>query len=173
MHWHASCFFSSILGKPGYYGFMVIPNTTPDQYITGMAALSVPFDGILSDWHFCTAFLSGKKPIPIAGRTMPSTSHLWGRDQIEDQSAYFIGAGLPIEGHVWVASPARAVADLLYKNNAVTNGDLSYLCVADIPMSETRIRSLATMAQLLMDRYPTMKLQKWIEHQPLLVMTHA
>lgn len=148
---------------------MVIPATTREQYITGMAALSVPFDGILSDWHFCTAFLSGKKPIPIAGRTMPSTSHLWGSDQIEEQSAYFREAGLPIEGHVWVASPARAVADLLFKNCVMTNGDLSYLCVADISMSEARMRALSVMAHSLMASNPTANLQQWIRRQPMLV----
>ena len=62
----------------------MIPATTREHYITGLPALSVPFDGILADWRIGSA-LSGKKALPIAGVTMPSTEHLWGLREIEDQ----------------------------------------------------------------------------------------
>jgi hypothetical protein len=91
----------------------MLPVTTRERSITGIKALSVPCDGILSDWHFSTAF-SGVKPLSIAGMTLASTEYLWGLAGVDDRSDYFRSASGEETGAVYVASPPRAIADLLH-----------------------------------------------------------
>lgn len=144
----------------------MIPATARERYITGLPALSVPFDGILADWRISSA-LSGKKALPIAGVTMPSTEHLWGLREIEDQGDYIRGIGMNVVGPVYVASPARAIADLLYKLLSHRQ-DPAFVCVDHIHMSDAQKMSLSEMIRILADRMPSPELRAWMERQSTL-----
>ena len=144
----------------------MIPATARERYITGLSALSVPFDGILADWRFGSA-LSGKKDLSITGATMPSTAHLWGLHEIEDQGDYFRGAGINVVGPVYVAPPARAIADLLYKLLSHRQ-DPACICVDHIHMSDAQKKRLSEMIRILADRMPSPELRAWMERQPTL-----
>ena len=72
----------------------MIHPSTPQRYVTGQPALSVPVDAELSDWHLCSSWSDAVTPIPIAGDTYPSTAHLWGSTGVIEQSAYLIAAGV-------------------------------------------------------------------------------
>ena len=144
----------------------MLPATTRECYITGLSALSVPYDGKLADWRLGSAF-SGRKPLPITGVNMPSTKHLWGVSDTNDYAHYFTRVGLPVIGPLYIATPARAVADLLYKL-IHHNQDPTFLYVDQIPMTEDLYARLGAMMQVLMDQMPTPRLRQWIQHQPRL-----
>jgi hypothetical protein len=113
---------------------IILPVTTRERSITGIPALSVPCDGMLKDWHFSTAF-SGKKPLPIAGVARASTEYVWLIEDVDDPSDYFRSASGEVTGAVYVASPPRAIADLL--QHLLSRGeDREFLCVDQIPMSD-------------------------------------
>jgi hypothetical protein len=146
----------------------MLPVTTMQCYVTGEPALSVPADGILSDWRLSTAFQSAKKPIPIAGSTWPSTQHLWGSLGISDQSPYLIGAGIASNGPIFVASPARAIADMVWY--ALFNGgDPACIQVDQIPLSADMRGQLVQFMRVWLERAPSAALVQWIEGQPGLV----
>jgi hypothetical protein len=146
----------------------MIHPSTPQRYVTGQPALSVPVDAELSDWHLCSSWSDAVTPIPIAGDTYPSTAHLWGSTGVIEQSAYLIAAGVVTEGPVYVASPARALADMLYAVLAAQL-DPSFLDADRTAMSPASHQQLVTLIRMLRECEPSAALQRWIDRQPRLV----
>lgn len=142
----------------------MIITTTRDRYITGEPALSVRADDDdLVDWHLGEAF-SGKKPLCIAGVTAPSTEHLWGLEGVHDRSEVLRLAGLINASHgpVYVASPSRAIADMLY--GLIGRGrDPTYFRLDQITLSEAKLQILAGFVQRMQDLTPSQVLATWIE----------
>jgi hypothetical protein len=93
-----------------------IPATSETQYLTGRAALNVPYeDNTFADWHFDEVFLSGRGRFRIAGRDLPDTSSLLGTYGIRECSAVLKRYGVALEPHekVYAANHVRALLDLV------------------------------------------------------------
>lgn len=148
----------------------MIHPSSPQRYVTGQPALSVPVDEELSDWHLCSAWSEEVTPIPIAGDTFPATEHLWGTLGVIEQSAHLIAMGIVATGPVYVASPARAVADMLYAILAAKQ-DPSFLDTDRTPLSAASRQQLVAMIRMLRDTEPSAALSRWIDRQPML--SHA
>lgn len=141
----------------------MIITTSFEHYITGMPALSVRIDDELADWHLGEAF-SGKKPLPIAGVNAPCTEHLWGLTGVDDRSEVLRLAGIIDSSHgpVFIASPARAIADMLYGVIA-RDADPSFIIINQIPLSEASLLMLTGFVQCMHDRIPSPRLTAWLE----------
>jgi hypothetical protein len=145
----------------------MIHPSSPQRYVTGQPALSVPVDGELADWHLYSAWSQAVTPIPIAGETFPATEHLWGTSGVIEQSAFLIAAGIVTAGPVYVASPARAVVDMVYAVLAATQNP-SFLDTDRMSLSEPSRQQLVAMIGILKDREPSAQLHRWIDRQPML-----
>lgn len=145
----------------------MIHPSSPQRYVTGQPALCVPVDGELSDWHLHSAWSEEVTPIPIAGESFPATVHLWGTMGVIEQSAFLIASGIVTQGPVYVASPARALADMVYAVVAATQ-DPSFLNTDRTAMSAASRQQLVAMIRVLRDREPSAVLSHWIDWQPLL-----
>jgi hypothetical protein len=146
----------------------MLPVTTMQRYVTGEPALSVPADGVLSDWRLSTAFAAVAKPLPIAGATWPSTQHLWGSVGVADQSPYLISAGIASAGPIYVASPARAIADMVWCALSM-GGDPACIQVDQIPLSAGMRAQLVQLMRIWLESAPSAALVRWIEDQQDLV----
>jgi hypothetical protein len=125
----------------------------------------VPVDEEMSDWHLTSAWSEISKPVPIAGETFPSTEHLWGTQGVVDQTAYLLGAGIIRQGPVFVASPARAIADMVYFL-VTTHRDPQCINVDQTPMTDSSRHHLVEMLRIFLERQPSDSLQGWIDGQP-------
>ena len=146
----------------------MIHTSSREHYITGMPALSVPTADELADWHLSAAF-SGRKALPIAGVNHPSTEHLWGLVGVEERSAFLRGVGFINDDHgpVFMAVPARAIADLLFGVLA-RKQDPHFLCIDHIHLSDHSLTLLASLVQLFLEQAPSPELRRWIEENPVL-----
>jgi hypothetical protein len=93
-----------------------LPPTSLEHYITGRAALNVPdADGSFADWHFSETFLSGRGKIRVAGKNAPATTDLLGSYGIRECSDVLrrFGAGVQLGEKIYVASPIRALLDMV------------------------------------------------------------
>ena len=93
-----------------------IPQTSEKNYITGKAALNVPYeDGTFADWHFDAVFLSGRGKIRVAGQDAPDTIKLLGNYGIRECSAVLkrFGVSLQAGEKVYVANHIRAFLDMV------------------------------------------------------------
>ncbi len=99
----------------------MIPQTTPDRYLAGTAALSVPTEeGDVADWHFDAAFLREGTRFRVAGANFPSTSNLLGRFGIRECSDVLRARAVPLPADkpFYAATYPRAVLHLLLTTTA-------------------------------------------------------
>lgn len=147
---------------------------SPQQYVTGMPALSVPVDEDLADWHQAAAF-SGRKPLPIAGITHPATDHLWGDAGVTNRAQYLRDVGLLNDEtrEVFVASPARAIADLLF-SLIQKRQDPSIICIEHIPLSDASLTELTDLVQKYLEQDQSPTLREWTQKNPAVAqrLTH-
>ncbi len=94
--------------------------SSPETYISGMAALSIPDEGRAGgDWHFVATFCHESGPIQSAGQkgTLINTNQFLGQRMVVDKAAILRKRGIEIPNTpVFCALHPRAVADLLYRS---------------------------------------------------------
>ncbi len=77
-----------VLRAPGKRNMAsALPETSPERYLTGTSALSIPTDeGDVADWHFDVAFLRQGTRFRVAGVNIPSTQKILGQEGIREYS---------------------------------------------------------------------------------------
>ncbi|MCL2311245.1 MAG: hypothetical protein FWC41_04465 [Firmicutes bacterium] len=107
-----------------------IPNTTKENYITGIYALNLPTDnGSKADWHDVFHWRNGiEKPreITVAGINTESTGFIYNGYGVCEGKKHLLNVGLIVDKpNVYVANHCRAILDMvydcLYKYNAIYN----------------------------------------------------
>lgn len=98
----------------------VVSNTTPDNYITAIAALNIPSDEGTGDWHFFENFMIHDDVIPtqqVAGIDTLSTKQWLGNTGIFDCHEILLECGVSLlNKKVYAANHYRAIADMVYDN---------------------------------------------------------
>jgi hypothetical protein len=146
---------------------VLFPQTSPEHYITGKAALNVPNeDGTFADWHFDEVFLSGRGKIRIAGQDAPETTNWFGDYGIRECGDVLRRFGVAIDptAQVYSATHVRAILDML----------ISSLCQHRLPLHvsvEDLLDSTKDVAQLkgqlqnlktkLTDKTSLLLLEQW------------
>lgn len=97
---------------------MTIPETSPDRYLGGMAALNLPTAVGTGDWHQVQTFFRPRRRLSrsfISGvGCQTDTTDLLGRAGIVDCTQVVERLRIPHQGaRVFAATHARAVADLV------------------------------------------------------------
>ena len=90
-------------------------HTTPDAYLTGTAALSIPTkDGDVTDWRFDATFLNEGTRFRVAGANFPSTNALLGRFCIRECADVLRARAVPLpaDTRFFAATYPRAALDL-------------------------------------------------------------
>ncbi|MFT6599972.1 MAG: hypothetical protein ACJATD_000820 [Alloalcanivorax sp.] len=92
--------------------------TTPRRYISGIVALNLPTSPDSGDWHTMETLRALKRgariPLCLAGESTEFDAlDYFGNDGIIDASAAIARLGEDVQGPVYVASHARAVADMV------------------------------------------------------------
>lgn len=95
-----------------------IPETTPQRYLSGMAALNLPSPTGSGDWHLIETFFKPRLRQPrlfIAGaRCEANTNPLLGNRGVFECSAQLNSLNIPHpDGPAFAANHARAIADLV------------------------------------------------------------
>jgi len=95
-----------------------IPATTPQRYLSGMAALNLPSPEGTGDWHLIETFFKPRQKQPrlfIAGNGCPGdTNGLLGDAGIYECSALLASLNIPhADGPAFAANHTRAIADLV------------------------------------------------------------
>lgn len=150
-----------------------LPATSPKQYLTGKAALNVPYeDNTFADWHFDETFLSGRGKFRIAGREAPDTSDLLGDYGIRECSAVLkrYGVRLNTNQEVYAANHVRAILDMVVFS--MLNGRVPlHVTVDDTLDDERSLRDLREQLALLKVRITDSSmlalLEQWISLQSL------
>lgn len=153
---------------------VVLPKTTPTQYLTGMTALNIPApEGTTGDWHFEESFWGRKGREPkffVAGEgTELNTNSIWGVLGIYDCSSILRAKGLAIaaEEQVYAANHCRAILDLLYR--ALKNLEYPHHIAVDdwldIPAEKKRLFDSLSRLNGLLEEDEKIILNSWIEPQ--------
>jgi hypothetical protein len=93
-----------------------LPQTTPQNYLTGTSALNIPTDdGDFADWHFDETFLCAGTRFRVAGLNYPSTAEWLGAMGVRECSGILRdrGVNLPVGQAFFAASYPHAVLDLV------------------------------------------------------------
>ncbi|MCP5170205.1 MAG: hypothetical protein H6999_10680 [Hahellaceae bacterium] len=130
-----------------------LPSTTQTMYLTGKAALNIPSKKGTGDWHFQEIFRGGKGhrpgPFPLAGLELLSTSHIFGKKGIVERSAVLKKMGVDVDKPVYVASHARAMADMVFSALKSGRAFENSFIISDWFPSETDQRELLLYLRLL------------------------
>lgn len=100
----------------------VVSNTTPDNYITAIAALNIPSNEGTGDWHFFENFMIHDDAIPtqqVAGiDTLPTKQWLGDIGIFECQEILFECGVTTLNKNkiIYAANHYRAIADMVYDN---------------------------------------------------------
>jgi len=131
--------------------FIQLPATSQQHYLTGQAALNVPYeDNTFADWHFDEVFLSGRGRFRVAGQDFPDTSHLLGAYGIRECGGVLRRYGVKLgEGEkVYAANHVRAVLDLVV--STLSKGKIpAHVTVADTLDSEESLKDFREQLDLL------------------------
>jgi hypothetical protein len=151
---------------------VMIPQTTPDTYLTGTAALSIPTEeGDVADWHFDAAFLREGTRFRVAGANFPSTSNLLGRFGIRECADVLRARAVPLptNQHFYAATYPRAVLDLLLTTTA-EHKEPAFLQASDM-LEEGDLQlvldQLDTVRTRITDRIQQTLIDQWIDEQRL------
>lgn len=150
----------------------MIPQTTPDTYLTGTAALSIPTEeGDVADWHFDAAFLREGTRFRVAGANFPSTSNLLGRFGIRECADVLRARAVPLPADkpFYAATYPRAVLDLLLTTTA-DHKQPAFLQASDI-LEEGDLQlvldQLDAVRTRITDRVQLTLIDQWIDEQRL------
>ena len=95
-----------------------MPFASPETYVSGMTALSIPDEGRLGgDWHFVAALCHPNSRLQSAGvlGTLTNTNLFLGNAMVVDKAEILRHRGIDPSGtRVFCALHPRAVVDLLY-----------------------------------------------------------
>ena len=151
---------------------VTIPQTTPDTYLTGTAALSIPTEeGDVADWHFDAAFLREGTRFRVAGVNFPSTSNLLSRFGIRECANVLRARAVPLPVHqpFYAATYPRAVLDLLLTTTA-EHKQPAFLQASEI-LEEGDLQSvldqLEAIRDRITDRVQLTLIDQWIDAQRL------
>lgn len=140
---------------------VLIPPTTPTQYITGIPALNLPApEGTTGDWHFISTFYavnkSGKKlDLQLAGDgQVLDTNHIYGSYGIYECGSAMRERGLqiPLEmTAVYAANHNRAILDMVYRSLLVHHKVLGLVGAAEawLDTQEQKLFLLEKAAEML------------------------
>ena len=149
-----------------------LPHTTPEKYLTGTAALSIPTEeGNVADWHFDAAFLREGTRFRVAGANFPSTSDLLGRFGIRECADVLRARAVPLPTNqpFYAATYPRAVLDLLLTTTA-EHKQPAFLQANDI-LEEGDLQlvldQLDTVRTRITDRVQLTLIDQWINEQRL------
>ena len=91
---------------------------SPETYLSGMTALSIPDEGRMGgDWHFAAALGGPRARLQSAGTkgNLTNTNAIFGHQWVYDKAQILRERGVEMEGEqAFCASHSRAVADLLH-----------------------------------------------------------
>ena len=96
-----------------------LPATTPEHYLTGTSAMTIPsHDTPFVNWHFVDTFLGSKADFRVAGINFSDTSALLGTSGVREcrDTLRRLGAPLPATQAFYAANRDRAFLDLLVGN---------------------------------------------------------
>lgn len=147
---------------------LIIPETSPDRYVGGMAALNLPTAIGTGDWHQVQTFFRPHRRLSrsfISGVGCPTdTTALLGRTGIVDCTQVVEQLRIPHQGlRVFAATHARAVADLVL--GAVQRGESpDFVDLDDFmprPEDKREVFDLLQMATAKLDGNARQQVNAW------------
>jgi len=152
-------------------GMNHIPSTSPEHYLTGQAALNVPYDdNTFADWHFDEVFLSGRGRFRVAGQDFPDTSQFLGSYGVRECSAVLRRYGVKLDDgeKVYAANHVRAVLDMVV--SALSKGKVpAHVTVDDTLDSPESLRDfheqLGALKKRITDSVTLSLLHRWEQQQ--------
>jgi hypothetical protein len=149
---------------------IALPETSPERYLTGTSALSIPTDeGDVADWHFDAAFLRQGTPFRVAGVNFPSTEKILGQEGSRECSAVLRKRSVLIpEGkQFYAATYAKAILDLVLTMTG-EHKQASFLRASDL-LPERELNSvLSRLKELkvrISDPVQLSLIDQWIQEQ--------
>lgn len=148
----------------------VIPDTSPEYYISRMAALNIPApEDTLGDWHFAGIFGDPDVQIPLAGNGPESginTNSFFGIDGVHECSRILreMGIKIPEETPVYSANHYRALLDLVLLFDKVPAPVPLYDFLAD----EREVKGLLQFIDRHRGAIPAdqmKKIEDWIQYE--------
>lgn len=148
-----------------------IPPTSREHYLTGQAALNIPYeDNTSADWRFSAIFLGEKTRFKIAGENFLDTSALLGEYGIRECSEVLRRYGVPIQegAPVYAANHVRAVLDLVM--SSLSRGKIpAHVTIDDTLDSPDSLRDfheqLTILKKKITDRVTLSLLNQWEQQQ--------
>lgn len=133
---------------------IIIPATSKQRYLGGMAALNLPSATGTGDWHLQQTFFRPRRKRSrsfISGfGCQTDTTSLLGETGIYDCTKVLSELGIPYEGAIaYAANHARAIADLVL--SAVQRGESPDFVVLDdwMPRDSDKQQVFALLMQVL------------------------
>lgn len=131
-----------------------------EQYITGISAFNIPYQGQLADWHQM-GMLANKK-FQIAGTNYHSAPDL-NQDELFDCSVFLDkhSVSLPL---TLCAKPTRAIKDILYTNIIIKNRypDILDLDQYLLSLSNQELTSCVDQLRPFADQQQLKRLDQWL-----------
>ena len=152
-----------------------IPTTSPEVYLTGIAALNIPApEGSGGDWHRTAVFGNPKFRLPVAGDVLEAivnTNPILGAYGIHECSASLRIFGIPIPAgqQVYCANHIRAIVDLVI-HAAETRQPTNLLQAGDYLDTDEQfklLREAVTMALERLDGRRAKYMAEWFAQQAL------
>jgi addiction module RelB/DinJ family antitoxin len=145
-----------------------IPETSPDRYLSGIAALNLPSESGTGDWHLIETFFKPQKRRPklfVAGKGCPdNTNEFLGERGIFECSALLDKLKIPRHpGPAYAATHARAIADLVLAS-ILSGGALDHIPLDDwMPQDRDKqqVFDLLHLALIHLSEAQRDKILKW------------
>ena len=128
-----------------------------NRYITGMSALNISG----ADWHLQGVIEADNWS--VSGADYANTSDLFGLSGLYDCSVFFKSIGKNIES-VKCASPARAIADMLYQNIFILKHYPDHIIFSDYLLEDKDIEEFIKYFYILLetaDKEESIMLLRW------------
>ncbi|HEC25409.1 MAG TPA: hypothetical protein ENI54_05315 [bacterium] len=113
-----------------------------NKYITGMSALNIGG----ADWHLTGVIQADSWP--VSGIDYSDTAELFGQLGLRDCTKFFKSIGKNMES-VNCASPARALADMIYHNVFVLKHYPDHIIFRDYLLSDSDINEFSKYFEIL------------------------
>lgn len=159
-----------------YYGatheMIHLAKTTPEFYLSGLAALNLPSPTGSGDWHFASVF-SGQgtsRGFYAGAGSDIDNNGLFGQTDIFECSEILTELGLTFDGaRAYAARHSRAIADLL-ADNLTRNRVPSFITLDDWLTDPADLAALSGLIDMLAGKLNTEQtelLEKWKENNPI------
>ena len=152
---------------------LLIPQTTPNNYISSIVALNIHSPNDTGDWHSTASLRDDTFPLSFyfyGDKQENNTNHLLGNLGVIDATQRLKSMGYnPQNEPVWVADPPRAYVDYLYSDGLQTGVINSAILDDWFPSIEDKqaVYDILAVLEPKLNENELRNLQRWKERNPL------